>query len=273
MKCNDFEAARLIKRDGKASAVTTADKLKKALERKVDFVPFSQAVLDKTREEFWNTPNAVDYMKSRSFEEDTLKKFEIGYSAKKDLVMVPMHAPDGMPVGVIGRRPSHTDKVFKNSRGLPTSKTLFNFNRARKEDDTLIVVEASFSTMRVDQAGYPNVASLLMGHISTEHVQLIDRSFRRIVIMTDMDKKKFVENCRKCQKTGSNLCRGHNPGRDLGRSIEKAFPNKQILWAAYEPKLIFPHNAKDPDDCTDDEIRQCIKNAVPTMEYNRWDIA
>jgi hypothetical protein len=30
---------------------------------------------------------------------------------------------------------------------------------------------------------------------------------------------------------------------------------------------MYPHNAKDVGDLTDEEIKQCIKNAIPHFEY------
>jgi DNA primase len=66
--------------------------------------------------------------------DETLGYFRIGYSAKRDAIMVPMHNPDGLPIGVIGR--SIAGKDFKNSKGLPKNKTAWNFHRAKREGDT-----------------------------------------------------------------------------------------------------------------------------------------
>lgn len=274
-KCSDYEAARMVLMQGKAQNLTPLDKLKRAQEKQQlseEYVEFPQAQLDKMYDYFWLDQKSQDYMKSRGFDEDTLHHFRIGYSIKKDLITVPMHSPDGVPVGIIGRRPSATDKVFKNSIRLPTSRALWNFHRAKRQGDTLIICEASFDAMRIHQAGYPNVVALLMGHCSQAHFDLISRSFSRIIIMTDFDKKKFWDNCRKCSHEGLNLCRGHNPGRDLGRKIVAGLPGKQIFWASYENTIVYPHGAKDAGDLTDVEIRQCIKNAVPNIEYSRWGL-
>jgi hypothetical protein len=34
--------------------------------------------------------------------------------------------------------------------------------------------------------------------------------------------------------------------------------------------MIYPHDAKDVGDMSDEEIKQCIKNAVPHFEYANW---
>jgi len=124
--------------------------------------------------------------------------------------------------------------------------------------------------MRIHQAGYPNVIALLGGHITSYHRDLIDRSFDRIVIMTDFDKKVYRPNCRKCQ--GLRECEGHRPGRELGWAIANGLPNKKLFWAAYDDECVYPHNAKDAGDMTDNEIRQCLSQAVSHFAYTRWKI-
>jgi DNA primase len=225
--------------------------------------------------DFWENPEAVRYMvEERGIEEETLEFFSVGYSAKKDIIAVPMHSPQGLPVGVIGRPASKDDKFFKNSRGLPTSKTLWNIHRAKKHGETVIITEASFDGMRVHQAGYPNVVSCLGGNFSVHHFDLISRHFDKIIIMTDFDQssKYIYNNCYKCKRRGFNLCMGHNPGRDLGATIAAGLRNKSVYWASYDEGIVYPNNSKDAGEMTDDEIRQCLKNAVPNFRYISWNL-
>lgn len=251
-----------------------AAKLKKALNPAPDFVEFPQATLDRLIESFWNNEMAVEYMKSRGFTEETLRKFEIGYSAKKQLVTVPMHTVNGMPIGLVGRTPSNQDKQFKNSLRLPTSKSLWNIHRARRHGETVIITEASFDGMRVDQAGYSNVVACLGGNISNYHLEQLDRNFNTVVLMTDFDEKtKYVyPDCAKCKKKELKFCVGHNPGRDLGHKIAMSLPRKRVLWASYEEGVVYPNGAKDAGDMSDDEIRKCLKNAVTNFTYTSWNI-
>jgi len=187
-----------------------------------------------------------------------------------------MHDPKGMPIGLIGRTPSHTDKRFKNSTNLPKSKTTWNFHRAKRTGDTVIVCEASYDAMRIHQAGYPNVVALLGGHVTPYHLEQLGRHFSTIIIMTDFDKKQYRANCRACKnrkfKHNEVRCKGHRPGRELGHQIADALSHKRILWATYDDKCVFPNGAKDASDMTDDEIRQCLKNAISHVEYSLWDI-
>jgi 5S rRNA maturation endonuclease (ribonuclease M5) len=56
-------------------------------------------------------------------------------------------------------------------------------------------------------------------------------------------------------------------GRALGNTIANKLKNKNVLWAKYDHNIIYPHSAKDVGDMTDEEIKQCIKNAIPHFEY------
>ena len=60
-------------------------------------------------------------------------------------------------------------------------------------------------------------------------------------------------------------------GRELGYSIANKLRNKDILWASYEYGKIYPHDAKDAGDMTEEEIKACIKNAVSDIEYRSWN--
>jgi len=61
------------------------------------------------------------------------------------MVTIPVHSPDGIPVGFVGR--SIEGKEFKNTPGLPKAKTLFNLHRV-KTAGKVYVVESSFDAIR-----------------------------------------------------------------------------------------------------------------------------
>jgi hypothetical protein len=261
---NVFQSIRKIAYYKTHESTPFADRLAEAMGKPVEFVRFSQDALDRMSDDFTNSP-AHAYMTSRGFTDKTLEYFKVGYSVKKHMVTVPMHDPHGMPIGLIGR--SIVGKEFKNSVGLPKAKTCWNFHRAKHHGDTVIVVESSFDAMRVHQAGYPNVVALLGGHVTDFHLAQLSRTFSRVIIMTDFDRKQFRPNCRMCNY---KKCKGHRPGRDLGRAIQQRLPNKKVMWAAYDDTCIYPHNAKDVGDMTDAEVRQCLKGAVSNLTYSTW---
>lgn len=258
---NPFEAARIIAKNKMGTQLSFEERLARELAEEPEWTAFSVEVLARCYEDFWNEDRAQAYMRGRKFEDETLRYFRIGYSAKRDAIMVPMHNPDGLPIGVIGR--SIEGKDFKNSKGLPKNKTAWNYHRAKREGDTVIICEASFDAMRIHQAGYRNVVALLGGTFSAFQRQQIGRAFNSIVIMTDNDEKKFYTGCAKCK----GLCRGHNPGEELGMSIANQMRDKRVLWAHCGEATRFPKGVKDAGDMTDTMIRHCIGNAVSHIEY------
>ena len=243
---NDFEAIRFIATQEQAALNNFDEVMASMFEEKPDFEEFSQETLDRLHLDLAVNENAKDYLKSRSINEESMKHFGLGYSPSMNMVITPVHSPDGRPIGLVGR--SIEGKSFKNSTNLPKSKTLFNIHRAKKIGENVIVVESNFDAIRIHQAGFPNVVAVLGGVLSTEQHKLLNRYFNRITVMTDADLA----------------------GRELGLSIANRLKNKDLLWASHEYGKIYPHDAKDAGDMTDEEIKTCIKNAVSDIEYRSW---
>ncbi len=246
---NSFEAMRFISSNKMSEAEMLEEELKDLLDDKPEFEEFSQKVQDKLHEDLLiNDINASQaYFKTRNIYEDAWKHFGLGYSTGQQMVTVPLHSPDGILVGVIGR--SIEGKSFKNSPNLPRNKTLFNLHRAKRQGGTIIVVESSFDAIRLWQAGFPNAVATLGGSISDINLNNLNRYASTIIIMTDNDKA----------------------GKALGETIANKLKNKNVLWARYDSLNTYPHNAKDVGDLTDEEIRHCIKNAIPHFEYANID--
>ena len=270
-----FQSLRLVLKCETDAGPSFSDRLKEVMERPPEFVAFPQEVIDKCRAAF---PDSVaeSYMHSRGYDDDTLDFFEVGYSVGQGLVTVPMHDPRGMPVGFIGRTPSHTDKRFKNSNKLPKRLTAWNFHRAKLMGDTVIICEATFDAMAIHQAGYPNVVALLGGSMNDYYTAQLGRTFSRIVIFTDYDDRLIYHvNCRKCKHLSFGYrdvkCQGHRPGRELGRSIADKLHYKDVRWASYDDSVVFPNEKKDASAMTGNEIRQCITNSISHFEYEMWN--
>lgn len=256
---NPLEAMRLISNVGGSHDTQYEDRIMAALEVKPTFVEFPEAVIDRLHKDFWGSAG-YEYMVSRGFTDETLALFEVGFSEQKSMVTVPVHAPDGMPVGLVGR--SIQGKFFKNSVGLPVVETLFNIHRARIGSSTAIVTESTFDTMRVVQAGYPGAVGTLGGNFGAVKRDLLNRNFSGLIVMTDDDDPQYYTPCGRC----GDGCVGHNPGRQLGLKIADGF-NRTVLWSSYSDTEIYPSGAKDPGDLSDDQIRKCIENAVSDIEF------
>jgi len=224
---------------------------------------FSQETLDKLHSNLEQSQTARDYWISRGLYNHTQDYFYLGYDPYRNMVTTPVHDFKGNPLGIVGR--SIEGKQFKNSKGLPKSKTLFNIHRAKRAGEHVIWCESSLDAMLIHQAGYPCVVAGLGSGISDVHRELINRHFTGITIMTDMDKPQYNENCRKCE----GECQGHNPGRALGQKIADIFKSKRVRWAMYEDGKPYPDGKKDAGDCTAQEIRRSIDNAVTKIEYQQ----
>ena len=247
MHKNDFEAMRFISAQ-ETEVLNNFDEMMAGMfEEKPDFEEFDKDTLLKLSQDRSNSTEACNYFLSRGINNESMDYFELGYSAKQNMVTVPVHSPDGLPIGIVGR--SIEGKSFKNSTNLPKSKTLFNIHRAKKVGSNVIIVESSFDAIRVHQAGFPNVVATLGGFLSTEQHNILNRHFSKITIMTDADLA----------------------GRELGLSIANRLKNKDLLWASYEYGKIYPHDAKDAGDMTEEEIKACIKNSVSDIEYRSWN--
>lgn len=240
---NDYEAMRFIAASKLSDAEMLEEELKDLLDDKPDFVEFPKETLEKLGTDRWNSQEACNYFLSRKINHEAMDYFNLGYSKKQGMVTVPLHSPDGIPVGIIGR--SIHGKSFKNSVNLPRNKTMFNLHRAKREGGTIIVVESSFDVIRLWQAGFPNAVATLGGSISDININNLNRYASTVIIMTDNDQA----------------------GKALGNTIASKLKNKNVLWARYDHNTMYPHSAKDVGDMTDEEIKQCIKNAIPHFEY------
>jgi len=240
---NDFEALRFIQSNKLTSEQMLEQELNDLLEETPDFVQFPEDTLIKLNNGLILNEAAKEYLKSRKIDMPAIEHFNMGYSENMGMVTVPLHSPDGVAVGIIGR--SITDKRFKNSVNLPRNKTMFNLHRAKREGGTIIVVESSFDAIRLWQAGYPNAVATLGGSISDINIQNLNKYSSTIILMTDND----------------------SAGRALGHTIASKLRNKNVLWACYDNGIVYPHLAKDVGDMTDEEIKQCVKNAIPHFEY------
>lgn len=188
-----FESIRFIK--SKEQEGNLEQDINKALYQKPEFVPFDELILKRLYNNLLSSDRAKDYFSYRKILSSSWSKFSLGYSEKQDMVTVPVHSPDGMPVGFVGR--SVEGKEFKNTPGLPKAKTLFNLNRVRSAD-RVYVVESSFDAIRLDQVGFPAVATL-GSNVSNIQIELLQKYFNNILVVADNDdaggnmKNKIIE--------------------------------------------------------------------------------
>ncbi len=176
-----FEAARYIK--SKEKLTNLVDDINKTLIVEEEFKQFDIDIMKRLYNNLVVLDRPKNYFRSRHIEMQSWSKFHLGYSDKQDMVTVPVHSPDGVPIGFVGR--SIEGKDFKNTPGLPKSKTLFNLHRVKKSDK-VYVVESSFDAIRLDQVGLPAVATL-GANVSNTQIELLQKYFNNIIVIADND--------------------------------------------------------------------------------------
>jgi len=164
-----------------------------------DFVQYDEVLIKRLTNQAIESPRAMRYYAGRFITEVSVKKFSLGYSEKQDMVTIPVHSPDGMTIGFVGR--SVEGKEFKNTPGLPKSKVLFNLHRV-KTSSTIYVVESSFDAIRLDQVGFSAVATL-GANVSASQMKLLEKYFNNVVLVADNDEAGNIMKDKLIEKLGS----------------------------------------------------------------------
>jgi DNA primase len=194
-----FESARYIK--SKEENIDIEKQINQQLFVKPDYTQFDEVLIKRLNAQAIESPRAVNYFYGRRITESSIKKFHLGYSDKQDMVTIPVHSPDGMCVGFVGR--SIEGKEFKNTPGLPKAKLLFNLHRV-KNSDRVYIVESSFDAIRLDQVGLPAVATL-GANISNTQTELLKKYFNNIIVIADNDEAGSNMKKRLIEKLGSRV--------------------------------------------------------------------
>lgn len=176
-----FESTRYIK--GKEQNIDIEKQINKTLYQKPDYTEYDINIIKRLNEQALKSSRAAEYYLSRSITKESVEKFLLGYSEKQDMITIPIHSPDGMPLGFVAR--TVEGKEFKNTTGLPKSKVLFNLHKV-KSASTLYVVESSLDAIRLDQVGFSAVATL-GANISKTQTDLLQKYFNDIIVITDND--------------------------------------------------------------------------------------
>jgi DNA primase len=228
-----FETVRFIK--SKETETDIEAVINKALHQIPDFVQYDELLIKRLNKQALDSPRAMTYFEGRRLTRESVIKFDLGYSEKQDSVVIPMQSPDGMSIGFVAR--TIEGKEFKNTPGLPKSKILFNLHRV-KASKIVYVVESSFDAIRLDQVGFPAVATL-GANVSSSQIELLKRYFTGVVLVADNDEAGAIMSERLTEK--------------MGNLVTVISPDKKY---------------KDIGDMTDDEIRKLefqFDNVIDSM--------
>jgi DNA primase len=216
-----FEAARFIK--SKETNIDIANEIDRKLIEKPVYVQYDQILIKRLNNQALESPRAMRYFQGRLITEDSVKKFDLGFSEKQDMVTIPVASPDGMEIGFVGR--SIEGKEFKNTPGLPKSKVLFNLHRV-KTAGKVYVVESSFDAIRLDQCGFPAVATL-GANVSNYQTDLLQKYFNEIYVIADNDEAGGNMKDKLIERLGNrvNVIKLDRQYKDIGDMSDEAIKN------------------------------------------------
>jgi DNA primase len=221
-----FESARFIKSKEKLTNLTT--EIDKVLVKEEQYKIFDELIIKRLHNNLVSSDRAKNYFTYRKIEKSSCIKFTLGYSEKQDMVTVPVHSPDGILLGFVGR--SVEGKDFKNTPGLPKSKTLFNLHRVKKSD-RVYVVESSFDAIRLDQVGLPAVATL-GANVSSKQIELLQKYFNNIIVIADNDEAGGNMKDRIVEKLSSrvSVIKLNNQYKDIGDMPDEELRNLEFQF-------------------------------------------
>lgn len=177
-----FEAVRMI--ESKKMGTNPIDDINSILSKpNDDFIEFDNELINRLNAAALSSHRAAQYLMGRGIKKASVEKYMLGYSEVKDMITIPISAPDGTWVGFVAR--SIEGKSFLNSTGLPRSKTMFNLSKAKRYDK-VFVVESSFDAIRIEQVGGHAVATL-GATVNKKQKDLLKRYFTSIIVVSDND--------------------------------------------------------------------------------------
>jgi DNA primase len=193
-----------------------------------EFVQYDESILDRLHDQLLLSDTAKSYLHGRKITMDSMKKFSLGYSEKQGMVTIPVESPDGMKIGFVGR--SIEGKEFKNTPGLPKGKVLFNLHRV-KSSSIVYVVESSFDAIRLDQVGFPAVATL-GANVSISQIRLLEKYFNNVVLVADNDEAGGIMKDKLIEKLGSlvSVITLEKQYKDIGDMDDQSIRNLEFQF-------------------------------------------
>lgn len=211
-----FESIRFIK--SKEKQTNIEDLVNKKLYKPKEFTPYDELLIKRLSNQALESPRAMRYFEGRKITKQSIEKFSLGYSEKQDMVTIPVQSPDGTTIGFVAR--TIEGKEFKNTPGLPKSKILFNLHRI-KTSSKVYVLESSFDAIRIDQVGFPAVATL-GANVSSSQIELLKKYFNEICIIADNDDAGNTMANKLIDKIGSKayMIKLNSKYKDIGDMLD-----------------------------------------------------
>ena len=226
--CSYAEAAQILKNLSNVSPLRTG--AKPSCPKTNTFRPF--------RRQISLNPQTAFLQDKKRISIDTARRFESGIADRsaflKGTVAVRLHDLHGQPIGYCGRRLDPNEIAawgkWRFPRHLPKNRILYNAHRAiayRKYG--VILVECPWSAMRLSQAGWPNVVSLLGTSLSSVQSDWLLQA-PSVLVMLD----------------------GDDTGKKATASVVEKLKGKTKTFIHHLPKGL------DPDDLSDGDLKTIV---------------
>ncbi len=203
-----------------------------------------------------------DYLRQKQFSESDIekagliKKGESGkyYDRFRSRIMFPIHDTSGRVIAFSGRvfgEPAQDPKNAKYINSPETqlfdkSRILYGFHKAKqsiRKYDFTILVEGQMDLVMSHQAGFSNTVAASGTGLTQEHLQLIERISKKLVMAFDADPAGVASN---------------------GRAATLA------LGRDFDVKVAHVPLGKDPADCIREDValwKESVRNAKHVVDF------
>jgi DNA primase len=187
-----------------------------------------QSLAKKYHDNLWDQNDALEYLISRGFSEDTIRTFLLGYAQNKRgaWISIPHFQGKGL-ANVKFRILPPSEKTFYR---LPGCKSiLFNGDIIAQNLEEVIIAEGEFDAITLHQAGFPNVVSGTTGAESFDP-EWIDQltAVKKIYLAYDPDEAGQQGARKLAKRLGYN--RVHNINLPDGHDVNEFFRKGGAEW-------------------------------------------
>lgn len=128
------------------------------------------------------------YLAERNIQTKTAETFGIGFFSGKGpmngRIVIPIHNDRGELVAYAGRSIDGAEPTYKFSPHFQRSREVFNLHRAKQASrESVFVTTGFFGTLRLHEAGFENVVSIMSSRMSDAQVRLIAEQFRYVTLV------------------------------------------------------------------------------------------
>lgn len=192
---------------------------------------------------------AKKYLDGRGVGEEAYEYFQLGYSASKGMLVIPVVDDRDRLRGVIGREIA--TKRYQYSTGLPRQNLIWNIQNAKRYD-SIILTEGALDSVYIWQAGFDNVGAVLGSAISPNQWKVLRKYFTSITCFFDNDEAGKALTDDICQSV-----------TDLS-VFTVEYPERMIEYTKPDG-TIGERPIKDAGELTDVEIQTMLANQKSSL--------